>query len=84
MLRTIFLLLAVIVLIVIGLVATGFINLNREADGSLDVSTSDVKVGTATTNVQLPVVRMEERQVEAPSLVIEGGDNGNEAQANAQ
>ena len=72
MLRTIFLLIALLVLIAIGLVATGLVNLNREGDGSLSVTTSDVKVGTTTTDVELPAVRMEDRQVEVPSVVIEG------------
>ncbi|HET9427210.1 MAG TPA: hypothetical protein VFO69_02515 [Allosphingosinicella sp.] len=72
MLRTILLFIAFLVLIAIGLVATGLINLNREDDGGLSVTTSDVTVGTTTTNVQLPAVRIEDRQVEVPSVVIEG------------
>ena len=81
MLRTIFLLIALLVLIAIGLVATGLINLNREGDGTLSVTTSDVKVRTTTTEVELPAVRMEDRKVEVPSVVIEG--DGQE-QANQQ
>ena len=79
MLRTLFLLVALLVLIAIGLIATGYLNLNRGADGSLSVETGDVRVGTTTTNVQVPAVRMEDRKVEVPSITIE-----NEGQANSQ
>lgn len=72
MLRTIFLILALLVLIAIVLVATGLVNLNRQGDGGLSVTTSDVTVGTTTTNVQVPAVRMEDRKVEVPSVVIQG------------
>lgn len=77
MLRTLFLLIALLVLIVIGLIATGYLNLNREADGSLSIKTGDVNVGTTTTNVQVPAVRMENRQVEVPSVTVESGDQSN-------
>ena len=85
MLRTLFLLIALLVLIAIGLVATGLVNLNRGDDGTLSVTTSDVEVGTTTTNVELPAVRMEERAVEVPSVVIQGeGESDGAADANKQ
>jgi competence protein ComGF len=71
MLRTLLLLIALLILIGIALVATGVINLNRGSDGSLSIETQDVKVGTTTTNVEVPVVRTENRQVEVPSLTVE-------------
>ena len=80
MLRTLLLLLVLVVLIVIALIATGYLNLQREADGGMTLRTRDVEVGTSTTNVQVPVVRMENRQVEVPSVGLED----DEAQANAQ
>jgi hypothetical protein len=80
MLRTLLLLIALVVLIVIALIATGYLNLQREADGGMTLRTRDVEVGTSTTNVQVPVVRMENRQVEVPSVGLEE----DEAQANAQ
>ena len=73
MLRTLLLLIALLVLIGIGLVATGYINLNRGTDGTVSIQTTDVEVGTTTTNVQVPVVRMETRQVEVPSVGLENG-----------
>ena len=71
MLRTLLLLIALLIVIGIALVAFGVINLNRGSDGSLSIETQDVKVGTTTTNVQVPVVRTENRQVEVPSLTVE-------------
>ena len=79
MLRKLLLLIALLILIVIALVGFGIINLNRGSDGTVSIETKDVEVGTTTTNVQLPVVRMEERKVEVPRLGVE--DN---AQANGQ
>ena len=79
MLRKLLLLIALLILIVIALVGFGIINLNRGSDGTVSIETKDVEVGTTTTNVQLPVVRMEERKVEVPRIGVE--DN---AQANGQ
>jgi hypothetical protein len=79
MLRTLLLLLVLLVLIGIGLVAIGVINLNRGSDGGVTIQTRDVEVGTTAANVQLPVVRMENRKVQVPSVGVE--DN---QQANAQ
>lgn len=78
MLRTLLLLIALLVVIGIALVATGYINLRQGADGSVSIQTQDVEVGTTTTNVQVPVVKMETRQVETPSVSVTNG------QANAQ
>ena len=80
MLRTLLILIALVVLIVIGLVATGYLNLQREPDGGMTLRTRDVEVGTGTANVQVPVVRMEDRQVSVPQVGL--GDE--DPQANAQ
>jgi len=80
MLRTLLLLIAVLILIGIVLVMTGMVNLRQGSDGTVAIETRDVEVGTTVKNVQLPVVRMENRQVEVPSV---GVDNG-AASANAQ
>jgi hypothetical protein len=63
----------IILLIVIGLVLVSFgiINLHQGPDGGVSIRTSDVEVGTTTTNVQLPVVRMEDRTVEVPKVGVE-------------
>ena len=78
MLRTLLLLIVFVILIAIALIATGVVNLRQDQNG-VSVETKDVEVGTTTTNVQLPVVRIENRQVELPSVSLEDGN-----QANAQ
>ena len=78
MLRTLLLLIALLVVIGIALVATGYVNLRQDSNGTVSIETQDVKVGTTTTNVQVPVVKMETRQVETPSVSVTNG------QANAQ
>ena len=80
MLRTLLILIALIVLIVIGLVATGYLNLQREPDGGMTLRTRDVEMGTGTANVQVPVIRMENRQVSVPEVGLEDEN----AQGNAQ
>ena len=79
MLRTILLFIVVLIVIGIALVALGVIDVTRDADG-VSIGTRDVEVGTTVRNVPVPVVRMENRQVEVPSVGVE-----NEAQpANVQ
>ena len=80
MLRTLLLLIALLILIVIGLVASGMINLNRGSDGGVTIETRDVEVGTTPANVQVPAVRLENRQLEVPSVRLEDTNQ----QANAQ
>jgi hypothetical protein len=80
MLRTLLLLIALLILIVIGLVALGVINLNTSGNGGVTIQTRDVEVGTTEKNVQLPVVRLENRKVEMPSVGVEDGNQ----QVNAQ
>jgi hypothetical protein len=77
MLRTL-LLVALVVIAGIALVATGVIQLNRDAGGNVTVTANPVTVGTENRTVQVPVVRMEERQVQTPTVSV-----GN-AQANGQ
>ena len=77
MLRTLLLLIALIVVIGIALVSFGVINLNRSSDGTVTLETKDVEVGTTTTNVSVPVVRTEERQVEVPRIGV-ANESGNE------
>ena len=76
MLRTLLLLIALLVVIGIALVATGAINLRQDSNGTVSIETRDVEVGTQTTNVQVPVVKMETRQVETPSVSVTN-DQGN-------
>jgi preprotein translocase subunit SecF len=71
MLRTILLVIVLLIVIVIALVAFGVINLHQDPDGGVSIRTSDVEVGTTVKNVQVPVVRMENRTVEVPSVGVE-------------
>jgi hypothetical protein len=73
MVRTVLLLIALLVLIAIGLIWAGVINLNRNANGSVSIETRDVSVGTAPANVQVPVVKMETRQVSVPNVAVTNG-----------
>ena len=83
MLRTLLLLIALLIVIGIGLVAFGVINLRQEGNG-LSIETRDVEVGTTNATVELPVVRMENRQVEVPSIGVEDENQSVNAQVNAQ
>jgi preprotein translocase subunit SecF len=77
MLRTLLLLIALLIVIGIALVSTGVVNLRQDGNGSVSIETKDVEVGTTKANVQVPVVKMETRQVDVPSV----GVSGNEANA---
>jgi hypothetical protein len=79
MLRTLLLLIALIIVIVIALVGFGVINL-RQSDDGVAIETRDVKVGTTPANVAVPVVQMENRTVEVPSISVEDQNR----QVNAQ
>jgi hypothetical protein len=65
MLRTLLLLIALLIVIGIGLIYTGYIDIGRNADGSVTMETKDVTVGTTTKNVS----------VEVPSVTVENGTN---------
>jgi cytoskeletal protein RodZ len=79
MLRTLLLIVALLILIGIALVAFGAINLRQGSDGTVQIETKDVEVGTTEANVQLPVVRMENRTVEVPSVGVEDDVAKNES-----
>jgi hypothetical protein len=80
MLRTLLLIVALLILIGIALVAFGAINLRQGSDGTVQIETKDVEIGKTVTNVQVPVVRMENRQVDVPSVGVEDDVARNEAQ----
>ena len=77
MLRTLLLIVVLVILIAIGLVSLGVVNLKQDGN-SVTVETKDLEVGTGTVNVQVPVVRMENRQVEVPAVEV------TDSQANGQ
>ena len=74
--RTLFLLIVLIILIAIALVMTGVVNLRQEGN-SVSLETKDIEVGTTPTNVQVPAVRIEDRQVEVPSITLTDGNTAN-------
>ena len=74
--RTLFLLIVLIILIAIALVMTGVVNLRQEGN-SVSLETKDIEVGTTPTNVQVPAVRIENRQVELPSISLTDGNTAN-------
>ena len=80
MLRTLLLIVALLILIGIALVAFGAINLRQGSDGTVQIETKDVEIGKTVTNVQVPVVRMENRQVDVPSVGVEDDVAKNGAQ----
>ena len=82
MLRKLLFLIVVVILIGILLVYLDVINLRRTAGGGYEIETRDVQVERQTTNVQVPVVRTETRQIETPSVGLEAAEN--QATTNAQ
>ena len=72
MLRKLLLLLALIVLVGIGLVWANVIDLrwNERAEAPLEVQLNPVEVGTTTSNVTVPVVNTETRQVQTPTVRV--------------
>jgi predicted carbohydrate-binding protein with CBM5 and CBM33 domain len=74
MLRTLLALLVLLVLLLIAAVALGWIGVSRDENGRVGVEAREVSIGTETRNMQLPVVRLEERQVEVPAVGVRDAD----------
>jgi hypothetical protein len=74
--RTLLLLVALLLIIGVVLVATGVVNLSRDSNGALTVSTENVTIGTTPTNVTVPEVTLKERQIETPTLTVGNQANG--------
>jgi hypothetical protein len=81
MLRALLLLIAVAILVVIGLVWLNVIDVSqyREAKAptvvagqvpAYDVKVNPINVGTTTTNVSVPTVEMQTKQVEVPAVTV--------------
>ncbi len=77
MLRTLLLLVALVIIIGIVLVSTNIVNLRPAPDGGVAVETRDLEVNTAPRNVKLPVIKLEERQVQLPQVTAEGNSVAN-------
>jgi hypothetical protein len=76
MLRTLLLLIALVIVLFIALVMTGVVNLRQDGN-SVSLETRDIEVGTTPANIQLPAVRIENRQVELPSISVTDGNSAN-------
>jgi hypothetical protein len=82
MLRAILIILALIILVLIGMTATGWLTWFQSPNGqtaTLQPKVNDLAVGTTTANVQVPTVGTTTRQVDVPTVTVD-----NTAQANAQ
>lgn len=73
--RTFLLLIALLVVIAIALVATGAVNVFQRDNGSVAIQPRGVVIGTTPTNVSVPVVRMENQQVEVPNVAVTNGQS---------
>lgn len=67
MLRTVLLVVALIVIVVIGLIWTGVLGVAQKDDGSLKVTTNSIQVTTEPRTVQVPVVRTVPPESGAPA-----------------
>jgi cytochrome oxidase Cu insertion factor (SCO1/SenC/PrrC family) len=77
MLRALLVLIALAILVGIALVATGMVSLQqtRQAQApAYDVKVKQVELGTTTTNVSVPTVGMETKQVETPTVRVGDGN----------
>lgn len=83
MLRTLLLLIVLVIVIAIALVMTGVVNLRQQGNG-IQVETRDIEVGTSQTNVQVPAIRIENREVGLPSITVTDGNSQAPAAANTQ
>ena len=78
MLRALLLIVALLIILAIGAVATGLVDVTKPAEErKINVKVNDVDVGTAPANVQVPTVGTTTRQIEVPNVTIDKGAQGN-------
>jgi cytochrome oxidase Cu insertion factor (SCO1/SenC/PrrC family) len=80
MLRAVLMLAALLILLVIGAVWLGLLDLTQTQNAQaprFEMKVNTPQVGTTTTNVQVPVMKTETRQVEVPSVSVGGGEASN-------
>ena len=82
MLRKLLLLIAFLILVAIGLVVAGIVDLDWSGNRNepVEVRINPVEVGTTNTTVPMPVVGTEQRQVQTPTLRVNDGSNQQPAQ----
>ena len=81
MLRAALMIVALVIVLAIGAVWLGLVDLNQTQNAQapkFEVKVNPVTVGTTTANVQAPTVEMKTRQVEVPSVTVGGGETANQ------
>lgn len=76
MLRTLFLLIALVILIAVALVWTGVVSLRQDGNG-VSVETRDIEVRSDAVNITVPVIATENRQVTVPSVGLSDDEPAN-------
>ena len=73
MLRAVLMIIALLILLAIGAVWLGLVDVNqtRQAQApQFEVKVPTVTVGTTTTNIQTPSVEMKTKQVDVPTVQV--------------
>jgi cytochrome oxidase Cu insertion factor (SCO1/SenC/PrrC family) len=81
MLRALLIIIALLIVVAIGAVWLGLIDLNQTQTAQapkFEVKVNPVQVGTTTANVQTPTVEMKTRQVDVPTVSVGGGETANQ------
>ncbi|HEX6375615.1 MAG TPA: hypothetical protein VFZ91_07825 [Allosphingosinicella sp.] len=81
MLRAVLMIVALLILVAIGAVWLGLVDLNQTQEAQapkFEVKVNPVEVGTTTTNVQAPSIEMKTKQVDVPTVSVGGGETANQ------
>ena len=81
MLRAVLIIVALLILLAIGAVWLGLVDLNQTQNAQapkFEVKVNPVTVGTTTANIQAPTVEMKTKQVEVPSVTVGEGATANQ------
>ena len=82
MLRAILIIIALAILVLIGMTATGWLTWFQSPNGqrtTLQPKVNDLEVGTTTANVQVPTVGVSTttKQVDVPTVTVDTNQGGN-------
>ena len=81
MLRAVLMIVALLILVAIGAVWLGLVDLNQTQQAQapkFEVKVNPVEVGTTTANIQTPSVEMKTKQVDVPTVSVGGGEAANQ------
>jgi hypothetical protein len=81
MLRAVLLIVALLILVAIGAVWFGLIDLSQTQEAQapkFEVKVNPVQVGTTTANIQTPTVEMKTKQVDVPTVSVGNGEPANQ------